>query len=290
MSSFLRNRSFCVKINNQSSPIRKIEAGVPQGSVLGPLLYNLYTHDIPEPTDCSLSMFADDTAIITQNNDILTAASDLQRAVNEVVQWCSKWSITINQEKCVTKIFTLRRPADPPDIIINNERIVWNPKEASVRYLGVHLDRRLSWGAHINKKLNECYVRLSKLYPVVNKKSPLKLKCTLLIYKSILRPIFTYACSVWGASSKTQINKLQVLQNKVLRMAVHAPWFIRNSQIHEELEFPTIVQFIKKLSKKFFSELNECPGARHYSLGIKGIHTRLKRRLPQDIFLTDDEQ
>ncbi|KAJ4431603.1 hypothetical protein ANN_20202, partial [Periplaneta americana] len=123
-------------------------------------------------------------------------------------------------------------------------------------YLGVHLDRRLSWKHHINNKLKLAYSRLAKLYPLLNKKSSLKLQnCMLLsltltlrhwlLYTSLLRPLLLYACPVWGGVAISEIKHIQSFQNKVL----NSPWFVRNSQLHRETGIDTIKQCIHSQAK-----------------------------------------
>lgn len=102
-------------------------------------------------------MYADDTAIITQDHDIHTAANKLQNALNTLQDWFMKWQLKLNPTKCEAKIFTLRRPQNPNNIIINDEEIIWNPTDSAIKYLGVYLDKRLTWSYHINKKLNDGY-------------------------------------------------------------------------------------------------------------------------------------
>lgn len=77
-------------------------------------------------------------------------------------------------------------------------------------------------------------------------------------------------------------------QNKILRIATDAPWFVRNTQLHSELNMPTIEQFVKKVTKKFLDNIINCTSAVHYKLGHKKIHRRLKRKLPQNILNDSD--
>lgn len=283
LASFLQYRTFCVKINASFSNIQPITAGIPQGSVLGPVLFNLYMSDLPSLEDTTVSMFADDTALAVQNYDINEAAATLQTSLDRLSAWLDRWKLKLNPTKCQAKIFTLRRPRDPNNLIISGEEIQWNPPDSGIKYLGVYLDRKLTFGIHINRKLNECYTRLRILYPIMNRKSPLRIQCAVLLYQSVLRPILTYACPVWVGASNTQIRKLQVIQNKILRIATSAPWFVRNTQIHRETGVPYIADFIGKTTKQFLLKLPECPGANFYQLGRKTHNRRLRKRLPQDV-------
>lgn len=286
--SFLEERNFAVKINNELSSLKQIKAGVPQGSILGPMLFNIYVRDIPTAT-AALAMFADDTAIITQSVDLHHAIEELQAATNIISKWFDTWNITLNVGKCESKIFTLRQIRNPPKLVLNNQTIEWNPKDKTVKYLGIQFDTRLTWSSHINHKLQLARVRLQQLYPLLNRKSKLQIKCAILLYKALLRPLLLYGCEVWGNTSITNLNKIQSFQNKVLRIAVNAPWFLRNEQLHKELPVPHVSDFIKKCTKRFNLNIKNCDSALTLNIGRKNIHHRLKRQLPQDIYLSDED-
>lgn len=232
-------------------------------------------------------MYADDTAIVAQDINLVRAINRLQGSVDSICCWFNRWRIKINASKTETKIFTLRQIRDPQKIIINNEEIQWNERDSAVKYLGVFLDTRLTWGYHINKKNNQANARLSMLHPILYKKSPLKIDCAAIIYKSIIRPILTYACGVWCNASETHLRKLQTFQNKVVRLATNAEWFVRNTQLHHELDIPLMNDFISKLTKNYLIKLKE----HHHTekLGQRDLHIRLKRKMPQDLHNNDSE-
>ncbi|KAJ4427500.1 hypothetical protein ANN_25148 [Periplaneta americana] len=286
MTSFLSNRTFSVRVGCTHSSVRPISAGVPQGSILGPILFNVYTSDIPATPTAQIAMYADDTAIYATHHNINIASNHLQEALNIICPWIENWRIALNYNKCEAMIFTLCRPANPPCINLSTNVIPWKPKDEAVKYLGVHLDRRLSWKHHINNKLKLAYSRLAKLYPLLNKKSSLKLQNCMLLYRSLLRPLLLYACPVWGGAAISEIKHIQSFQNKVLRISLNSPWFVRNSQLHRETGIDTIKQFIHSQAKKFYDNLENVPGAVHYSLGKKSTFpTRIKSQLPMDLIL-----
>lgn len=184
-------------------------------------------------------------------------------------------------------IFTLRRPTIAQTITLKDISIPWKRNDECVKYLGVYLDRRLTWKYHINSKVNLAYSRLRHLYPLLNRKSSLRFQCGSLIYKSLLRPLLTYACPVWGGATPSTIRRLQTFQNKVLRIILNAPWFIRTTQLHRELGFNTIPQHISALAHSFYQQLHRVPGATHFSLGKRSTEPlRIKSRLPQDLLLS----
>lgn len=284
ISSFLDNRTFCVKLNSTTSTLRPIKAGVPQGSILGPLLFNIFMSDMPDPPESTLALYADDTAVITQSSDLDTAVDALQLSVDCLYDWFSKWRLALNPTKCEMKIFSLKKYVHPPGVFVQGNLVRWNPDDQAIKYLGVYLDRRLNWNFHVNNKLAQGYARLAQLYSMINRKSTLKPTCSILIYKTILRPLIMYACPVWGPSlSKSKLNKIQIFQNKILRIAVNSPWYIRNEHIHEELGIDNISMFIRKSTVNFLQALDQVPGAVTFNIGQPTQHLRLKRRLPQDI-------
>jgi hypothetical protein len=234
------------------------------------------------------AVFADDTLLYSTHHDIEIATLNVQDALDHLMTWFTKWRIAINPTKSEAKIFTLRKPEDPQNFVILGEQIPWSPPDQGIKYLGVYLDRKLNWKFHINKKLNLAYGRLSKLFPLLNKKSSLSIKNGTLLFKTLLRPLITYACPIWGTASSSTIQKLQTFQNKVLRTIVKCPWYIRNIQLHHELGIEPIKNFIKKTSSKFFSKLHLTSGIGFYNTGQPSDigSLRLKPRLPQDVLLT----
>ena len=285
IKNFLAHRTFAVKIDNELSTQRPITAGVPQGAILSPLLYNIYTADIPILDNCNTAIYADDTLIYCSNSDINTASLNVQIALDSISEWCKKWRIALNPSKCEAKIFTLRRPLEPTKLKILNSEINWNPSDQAIKYLGVYLDKKLSWKFHINKKLNVAYARLSKLYPLLNRKSSIKRETGLLIYKSILRPLLLYACPIWGTAANLVLKRLQTYQNKVMRIILRCPWYIRTNQIHNELGVIEVKNYISKCTKRFFDNLNSTSGINYFQIGLISNNLRLRPRLPQDVLL-----
>jgi len=132
ITSFILNRSFKVRVGSDFSQSHHIKVGVPQGSVLGPTLFNIYCHDIPIPLNSQLAMFADDTTILTQDSSLDLAIQNLQISLNDITTWFQKWKLNLNPTKREVKIFTLKRYNNPKDIHINNQVIQWNKKDDAV--------------------------------------------------------------------------------------------------------------------------------------------------------------
>jgi hypothetical protein len=123
-------------------------SGVPQGSVLGPVLYILYTSDLPKTPHTVIGTFADDTAILASHHNITIAATYIQNHLDHLQLWMNKWRVKVNEDRSMHVIFQLNH-GDSPTVRINN--IVISQKN-TVWYLGIHLDDKLHWREHIQKK------------------------------------------------------------------------------------------------------------------------------------------
>ena len=148
LKSYLQDRHFITKFNNETSSCFPIHSGVPQGSNLGPFLYTLYTSDLPISRKTTLSTFVDDTAIFAIHSDPMTASLNLHDHLYNIKKWLQKWKMKVNETKSSLITFTLRKGQCPPVSI--NQTVI--PHVETVKYLGLHFDHRLTWKEHIAMK------------------------------------------------------------------------------------------------------------------------------------------
>uniref|UniRef100_A0A2A4K8E7 Reverse transcriptase domain-containing protein n=1 Tax=Heliothis virescens TaxID=7102 RepID=A0A2A4K8E7_HELVI len=274
LKSYLLDRKFQVKFSDEVSQLYDIKASVPQGSVLGPILYSIYTADLPDGGDVVTATYADDTACLASDKEASLAVEKLQNHLVNIDQWLDTWRIKPNVTKSVQITFTLRRGECPP-VTMRGEQL---PKKTSVRYLGLHLDKRLTWANHIKAKRKEADIQFKNLYWLVGRQSSLSLSNKILIYKAIIKPIWTYGIQLWGSASNSNLEILQRFQNKALRTICNAPWFTRNIEIHEYLNIPTVKEEVNKYSKNYKNRLENHTNELARDLLItEGDITRLKR-------------
>lgn len=247
LKSYLECRSFRVRFNGTFSDFSLIRAGVPQGSVLGPYLYNLFTHDIPCDSNSLIGTFADDTGVASLGQTLAEANAKTQFTVNNIGRWAWKWGTTLNNIKSAHTIFTNRKVGYQP-IYLDGEII---PYSNVSRYLGLHLDSKLNWREHIRKKAKEIGIKVKKMNWLLGRNSRLQIHNKVLLYKQIVRPVWAYGCQLWGCSKNSNIRIIQTLQNKILRQILGAPWYMRNEDIRKELGIPTVKEYIREVAEKY---------------------------------------
>ena len=181
IQSYLTDRTFEVHLLNSISSTRPIKAGVPQGSILGPTLFNLYINDIPRSPNTELALYADDTAIIAQSLRGKQACQYLEEALSELEDWYEDWRIKVNVSKSNAVLFTRKKKTSRKKRVVYNETSPIElfdeviPWQREAKYLGVTLDAKLNWNTHIRETAKKAKSRLGMLCPVLNNKSKLSI-------------------------------------------------------------------------------------------------------------------
>lgn len=252
--SYLTNRSQFVYCNNKNSKIKNISCGVPQGSVLGPLLFLLYINDLPNiSSKLKFFLFADDTNIFFESKNL----ESLQHIVNYELKKLSTWlnvnRLALNISKTNFVIFAAKnKPIKNVTLLINNKAIA---QKDYVKYLGILIDSKLNFNYHItaiSKKISRSIGLLYKLRYYVNAKT------LMMVYYSLVYPFLTYAVAVWGSASDTSLKSLHILQKKVTRLITFNDLFVdqpgplvHTKPLFKELKILTIFDIFKLEVSKF---------------------------------------
>lgn len=254
IASFLARRTFRIKLNGTRSGQRSLTAGVPQGSLLSPALFSIFVRDLPNTPDTRTALYADDTAILASSLSPRLITRRLQTAAEALEEWFRTWRIEVNPEKSTAILFSKRRHQPYQDVDIFDRPIPW---KTEAKYLGVTMDKSLTWGSHVTTCTNRAKLATSTLFSLLNRRSKLSAENKLIIYKSIIRPTMTYAATVWGYAANCHMKKLQTIQNKTLRLVFDAPWFVRNTQLHQDAQLPTIREFLQDSATKLYGTIQD---------------------------------
>lgn len=250
--SYLKNRSFTVYVDGEPSRERLIPAGLPQGSVLSPTLYSIYTSDVNVDRNQEAAFYADDSAFICRGKVSNAIIKRMQQSLITSQKFFNKWKIKVNDNKTQAIIFPYNKSPKriPTQILFGNGDII--PIKEDVKYLGIVLDKKLNFRQHVNYICDKAINCGRALYPILNRRSKLNLKNKLLLYNMCIRPILTYGCPVWfKKTTKTHIRKLQIIQNKNLKIIHSLPIRFPTDLLHSRFNYKKISTLATDLTLSF---------------------------------------
>lgn len=205
--NFLTNREQFVFYNNELSSVKSVNIGVGQGTILGPLIFLLYINDLPDNMSAMTMLYADDSSFINDGvhcEEVFVSANETQE---HALNWFTSNKLSLNTEKTKTVVFSLNRQ------LCNN--LLYNNN--TVKFLGFHLDSRLSWKEHIHSlatKLNKITYMFRRMTNCISD------EMLIMIYYSHFQSLLSYGIELWGSS--TDWMRIFILQKKVVRIISRA--------------------------------------------------------------------
>lgn len=234
IQNYLKSRYQFVSINKDSSDLQEVKCGVPQGSVLSPLLFNIYINDIFKILiNGTLVMYADDAIITYSCTSVEELQSSMQSDLKNIENWLKMHHLKINTNK---SFFVLFKSHNINEIIlqIDNQRL---HRKTTFKYLGLHINDDLKWNHHVDqltKKLCPFIFVLYKLNNVVDKSVLYK------IYFAHIHSKLIYMNNIWSSVAAYKLHELEVIQNKALKAIHKLPRLTPSNQLYTPSLLPMV--------------------------------------------------
>lgn len=313
LQSYLQNRFQIVKINECQSQLAKLTFGVPQGSILGPLLFLIYINDLGKINLLGdVTLYADDTCLFYYGSNAQEIFTQAQTDLNSLNGWFNQNLLTINTSKTSYMLFAAKNKkiGTHEPLIINNTIL---RKSSEEKYLGIIMDSQLTWKSHITKIKKKLS---SLLYCVRNLSNCIPPDTRLLIYNALVKPHIEYLIEIWGCAATTNLLPLQRAQNKLIKILfkldyltptkdlytktkllnIHQTYVyntcllirkILNKTIHTQIQFKTSVpsKYIRRCKNTNLLKLST-PRTSYGRRNIKYQGAKLYNDLPENITKT----
>lgn len=281
IQTYLVDREQYVYVSDKYSSVSRVGSGVPQGSVLGPLLYSVYVLSLRlARLDTRYFTFADDTVLLYSNENIQYLTHIINTDLKKYYNWLLKNNLKINAEKTKFMLFKQRNKT-VPDIRINLNDVELE-RVINIKYLGLTLDDDLGWGAHVD------HVK-SKIIPLTGALQRCKHFLTdnakYKIYNAYFLSVLRYLLVVWGSCGVTVFNKIKVLQNKVLKILFNLEWRTHSDLLYSTLKITKINTILKIEQSKFiYRIINNKQKSNSTIKHVNQIHSYETRSL-NDLYL-----
>jgi hypothetical protein len=253
IDSFLSNRTCSVKIQNIKSRPIALQAGVPQGSILSPLLYIVYCRDFPvtDAPRTKTRLFADDTAVWTSQRNPAIAAMILQGHLNNITTWTNTWRIKPNPLKSQSILMSYsgaRSRHQAPHLLLNNQAI---PKLQHIRYLGVTFSKNCTLNQDVKETLKKSRNRANLLYRIRGRIRGCDSKTLYHTYKSYIRPVIEYRAPIYATLYPALLHQISACERRMLRRIFRLPDRFPSDNLHQETSTIPIQSRLKELQSRY---------------------------------------
>ena len=233
-SDYLFDRQQAVIIKGKKSTYKSISAGVPQGSVLGPLLFLIYINDIVCDIDSTVKLFADDTSMYLSLDNTEQRTMLLNSDISKITEWSRKWKVTFNPSK--TKLMTIsnRRQINTLPLYFDDQILTETPMH---KHLGVILQNNCKWDNHIDSVVAKCRLLIACLRSF---KYTFSRKTLTTLYKSFILPHLDYADVIWNNCTDRLAMSLETLHLDAIRTIIGAVRGTSHNKLYTESGFLTL--------------------------------------------------
>ena len=219
--NYLTNRKQFVDYNGHVSELRLITSGMPQGSILGPLVFIIYVNDIPNSVpELSLILYADDTSAFTSNKDISLLNNIMSNGLNKLNKWFQTNKLSLNLKKSNFMLFgthnKTKKYSNRFKLCLDNVEISYVD---AFKFLGLTVDQSLTWNNHINDLSKKCSSSIGILNEV---KNFLPESALLSLYNTLILSHINYGITAWSSAGVSAKNRLHILQKRALWAVSHS--------------------------------------------------------------------
>ena len=230
-ADYLYNRKQAVVMKGQTSTYKIIQSGVPQGSVLGPLLFLIYINDIVHDIDSQVKLFADDTSMYLRMEDGIERTEILNSDIRKILNWSRTWKVTFNPTKTELLTLSSHRSPDTYPLIFDNDILL---ETTSHKHLGVILQNDCKWAGHIESVI-------AKVRPLIaclcSFKYKFNRKTLEILYKSYILPHLDYSDVVWDNCPAVLANELENIHLEALRIITGSVRGTSHDKLYRESGF-----------------------------------------------------
>jgi hypothetical protein len=227
--------------------------GVPQGSILGPLLFIVYLNDLDKVNgNYQMLCFADDTNMLHVGADLNLLIPEINSSLKKINDWFSFNKLSLNISKTNLMIFHYSRkkiPGTIPIIEIDNQPL---NRVESCKFLGVYIDQNLSWKVHLRVKANQIAKVNGTLCRLKNQLPSHSLKS---IYTSLILPHLNYGTTAWGNSNSQELKRIKTLQKKSIRIITHSKFRSHSGPLFKQLKLLYVEDLFKLNCCKIYHKL-----------------------------------
>ena len=229
LKNYLCNRQQKVFVNNSTSQFGLIKAGVPQGSILGPLMFLIYINDIANIFDSASRLFADDTSLQTSSASCHQIQTTLNKDLESLNIWAKSWLVTLNPNKTHVLFITNANAVDEViELTFDDNFLDFTDKH---RHLGITLNSDAKWGDHIEEMFKSVLKKVNVLRKL---KFTLKRDSLLKIYKTFILPVLEYGCELWDGCSSFDSGRLEKIQLEAARIITGLPLYVKVDALYME--------------------------------------------------------